>query len=33
LNGQTKIITVNVTVPPSGTQFRVTSVTYSGYLQ
>lgn len=32
LNGQTKIITVDITPPLSGTQFRVINVTYSGYL-
>jgi archaellum component FlaC len=33
LNGQSKIITVDINPPPTGTQFRVTSVVYSGYTQ
>lgn len=33
LNGQTKIIIVDVAPPPSGTQFRITNVTYTGWLQ
>ena len=33
LNGQTKIISVNMTPPTTGTQFRVSTVTYTGWIQ
>jgi len=32
MDGQTRIITVNITSPPVGTQFRITNVTYTGWL-
>jgi hypothetical protein len=32
LDGQTRIITVDITPPPIGTQFRVTNVTYTGWM-